>query len=108
MSARSSRSNMNKWNTSSNVTHNMAIDGEDFRAQHWMSGFIKTPQMEISRASMRNPDPQRSSSLNPSLRNQFYVVQESQNEDNDVDELLTRIDSLTKENKVIWFINFFI
>lgn len=64
-----------------------------------MSGFLRTPQIELSRASVKHAESGRSSSLNPPVRSQFHVVQETANEDADTDELLKRIDALAKENK---------
>lgn len=78
-----------------------AIEKEEGRNQHWMSGFLKSPNTDISCLSVKPHDPPRSSSVNPIIRGHFRGTQETINEEADVDEMLQRIEALAKENKAL-------
>lgn len=96
MSVRSSKSQLNGFMNSGIQTS--GFNKQEQRNQRWMSGFLKTHNNEISYNSVQPRVQVRSSSVNH-IRNQFHSVQEAMHEDSDVEELIARIEMLTKENK---------
>jgi hypothetical protein len=96
MSVRSSKSQLNGFMNSGMQAS--GFDRQEQKNQRCMSGFLKTHNNEISYNSVQPRVQVRSSSVNH-VRNQFHSVQEALHEDSDVEELIARIEMLTKENK---------
>lgn len=65
-----------------------------------MSGFLKTPNTDFSYMTSQPKLPERSCSISK-MANQFNSVQEEMHEESDVEELIARIEMLTKENKAL-------
>ena len=66
-----------------------------------MSGFLKSPNSDISCLIVKPHDPPRSSSINPTMRSHFKGIHDVINEEADVEEMLQHIKALTKENKAL-------
>lgn len=99
VSARSSKSNLIKGNMSSQMMQISRIEKQDAKNQHWMSGFLKSSHSEVSYLSARAPEAARSSSVNPIKQPQFQIVHDQINEEADIEELMSKIEILSKENK---------
>jgi hypothetical protein len=96
LSARSSKSQLNGF--TSNRMQVSGMDREEHKNQRCMSGYLKPNSNEMSYMTAQPRTQVRSSSVNP-LRQQFHSVQEALHEDSDVEEMIARIELLTKENK---------
>ena len=91
LSARSSNTNISRLNKSSNVMQLSRIEREESKNQHYMSGFLKSPNAEVSGMCAANPTSQHN----------YWTVQEAINEEGDVEEMMQTIDMLTRENKAL-------
>ena len=98
LSARSSNSQLQGLNISGSVMAGPGFGSRENQNQRWMSGFLKTPQNNLSCISTKPQVAVRSSSVNP-MPHLFTSVQEEIQEDYDVEELLGKIEMLTKENQ---------